>query len=1106
MMRHSTLYPALVAVIVGAFSWAGCGGCEGRKASVQGRVASAEGFGQASSALEQEQRKKSGLGQQSQALTVEEGISVGLFRRIPDVDELNNLIDAGAERASDMGDGHWIFVDSREPEPDGSFSFPNLAPGHYSLQLEQPEFGGAAYGADGTDFHLEPGQTISLILPLVSTIEVDAPGLLTGSREPFVDGVNDYRSADGAIMDEESGLIIGGGGGLWTLDPDNEALNSLFSATLFGSRPDRDLQVVAYAPARNEAFVVFANRVVAVDLTVFDDVEPGRALEYDDPQVRLDIGDKVRWRFIDPAMTEHMSALRWGPSHSLRWFFSADESLLYVTVSHGTHGFAHRVMVLETDTLSVRRMLFGEVIAYNAHVDQLVLRTADGLVLVDASAMRDVADVEVESDLGVAPVPDSGEYYVAYTKLAADDRRVPFIALVDDEGGIVSDQRASELFGMAYDPDPGTPWFDSTGEYFMLGTQGFRLLEDGGFEFLGLSVPLGQLFENRVGCNAQRVFDPVNRYEIWFDSGGCPDLPSAMAIISTDRGNIPISIRVNSANVLLHPPSGRAFVLDDNNNISVVHYADPNAVGRPAFTRLVTGEEHLGRGQECSADEPCPFEEVCVGRTDTAWTGHCMENLRNPFLIYCGGLTGIECDDGYTCDLFNPTNPDSLGFCRGCPERDYENHGPRCNPDGECIAGFSCNDSGRCVPQACMSEEDCEDGEVCGMVRNVGRVCVTPGPLETGEICHGPEECHSGVCIDTVNGSDEFRFMDYDSSGPFQLCTTPCVRGADCPEGSQCAHIETPWPVCIHEEWVLSGYGDKPTCSPACDEDAICSERWGASHCQVGFVPGVFECTEHMAVRLTVECSSNDECALPASCVPFDQEEGVCGVPCSRNDDCPWDAECINGVCNVTSQFNEDAYRCEGGAGCPDHLWCLDVWFYFLSEQHFCVDEDACYSDSDCPGDLECMGICTRSCPAPASADVCPGGFQCVSDSEAPEGLCLPPVCDCPDAGGVNTVCHADTGRCLFPQTCAPASCDGTYGPLVDPADPEAGTCCQDDNPCGLEREEICQCPPSCDFWLADHCCHGEDCPAAGQELPSCPEGYSSLLGENQAYGFFCGT
>lgn len=304
-------------------------------------------------------------------------------------------------------------------------------------------------------------------------------------------------------------------------------------------------------------------------------------------------------------------------------------------------------------------------------------------------------------------------------------------------------------------------------------------------------------------------------------------------------------------------------------------------------------------------------------------------------------------------------------------------------------------------------------------------------------------------------------------------------------------------------------------CSPACDENAICSERWGSSRCQVGFFPGVFECSEEeMTMRINVECSSDAECALPASCVSIQDGSGVCGFRCSSSADCPWDAECMNGTCVVTGPYwsHEQAYYCEGGNGCSDDKWCLNIYDFFLGEKFYCVDEDPCYSHSDCTGDLQCMGICTRNCLLPDSADVCPDGFQCVSNADAPEGVCLPPVCECPDTGGPKTACEADTGRCFFPQTCAPAVCDGTYGPLVDPGDPDAGTCCQDGNPCGLNQEEICQCPPACDFWTAHYCCHHEDiCPSEDNPASLCPEGYECQLTDHgdsvmQAYGFFCVT
>ena len=88
-MRYSLLYFILMALVVGVGAGlTGCGGCGDESASVQGRIASAEGFGQAQNTLEQALRSESDLGQYRQALSLD-GISVELFQRIDDVEELN---------------------------------------------------------------------------------------------------------------------------------------------------------------------------------------------------------------------------------------------------------------------------------------------------------------------------------------------------------------------------------------------------------------------------------------------------------------------------------------------------------------------------------------------------------------------------------------------------------------------------------------------------------------------------------------------------------------------------------------------------------------------------------------------------------------------------------------------------------------------------------------------------------------------------------------------------------------------------------------------------------------------------------------------------------
>ena len=1070
-------------------------GCICGRGKIEGRLASSEGFGQSSSALSSREFKgdQEGLGQLSQALGLH-GVEVELLR----VGSGDNPDD-------------WTVVRTTEPESDGSFSFGSVAGGDYAIRLKQPEFGGPAYAIDATEFTLGGGETVSLVLPLLSHVY----------PEPF--GLDPYA----LVLDEDSGRVYGIDHGLVVIDIDREVVDVLHSRILFGGEqwagaPPQAPYAIAHSKQRNEIIALTPRRIVRIDLSIFSDPGASEFIDYDDPEVRLALGDKVEWRFIPPDRNIETYGVFLGSS------FSADDSILYVSISQSHNRQDHfpglaRALIIDVETLEIRRIVHGEAVAYHPFTDQLVF---SGGQLVDATTVRDVGVTQVTPSLGVAPVPGKAEYVGAYSQIAADDREIPFIFVFDNEANVITEMRASEHLGIDWDPEPGQPAFDVTGEHFMLGTQSFRVLEDGGFEYIGVQVPPGPVFRQRVNCNQQRVFDPVNRYEIWFD---CTEsdhgVPSAIALIPADRTSIPVSVRVNSPQVLLEPKRGRALVFGAGAFLTLVHYADPSAADREEWTVLEV-DERLGHdpGPSCGHSDPCEGNQICRAETDTSWTGRCMDNPRRPYLSFCAGITGIECDDGFTCELSNPTNPESLGFCAGSPNRNYEQHGPLCDDEGGCPAGFSCNSIDRCVPVGCLSDAECGDGRVCGMLYGIGRVCMSAGLLPDGELCFLSEECQSGFCLDTGLGSNDI--LEHDPpllAVPVALCTTPCLKNSDCPDESTCvigrsffggtgSIIDPPFPFCFHDDWLIDGYapygiGPSRPCDAECADHEICA----GDKCWVGVHPPLFQAADEHSDS----CREDYDCAVPAQCVsnPHNIDWSTCGFSCGRNWDCPWPVDCMAGRClvSVSDQHDMPRYRCNEGQGCEDHEMCVDLGWSRLK----CFDTDPCLSHADCPSGYECQGVCTAPCEYHRGHSVsgCADGYQCAFNRGAEtvpyqfHGTCMPPLCDCPDSMGNELYCDQDSGACLIQTHCSTAPCDGTFGP--DNPDPEIGeTCCAPGNPCGLSGEEVCQCPPSCSWWNPSFCdCQPGDelypCPDTGG-VPDCPHGYTCLAGGSSLLGQWC--
>ena len=166
-----------------------------------------------------------------------------------------------------------------------------------------------------------------------------------------------------------------------------------------------------------------------------------------------------------------------------------------------------------------------------------------------------------------------------------------------------------------------------------------------------------------------------------------------------------------------------------------------------------------------------------------------------------------------------------------------------CEDDGDCSAGFRCEEVGvmGCDSPACPPGEECPDVFPCE--EEPFRMCV-PGP------CDSDSDCAPGLLCLAVVYDDCGSIPPCDpDEGPCELlpgdCTeetlgyclppylTPCERDADCGPGFTCEQSE----ICRCSG---SGPGDDPepdcTCEPgerfcqvvpiACEDDAACPDEW----------------------------------------------------------------------------------------------------------------------------------------------------------------------------------------------------------------------------------------------------------------------------------------
>lgn len=1012
--------------------------------SVQGHLASSQGLAFRSLAgLQKDGLGDPGFGGTLRDLSIDE-VSVDLLRAIPGENP-----------------DTWPLEATATPDASGGFAFEGLAEGSYALRVRQPEFAALAYGVDTTEFHLGAGQTVRLVLPLISTV---AHGL--------TDSVNNARTAPpffgpwrpATALDPDTGEIaLTTGLGFALVDPDRGQVDLLFSRHLFHGRP-----VVALAPDSPTAWLLYPDRLIRVDRSLFTDPETSEVFDLDDAATLASLGDGIRigiWAPPEGFLPDYFI----GDS-----YFSPDERFLFATTKNAG------ALVVDLEEMEIVRVILGHIAGYNRVANHLFFANGIGLegggtevLVVDATTRLEVAVVPLANPLGVAAVPGSDETILVGAQLSTSNVMVPFIKVVDGTGAVIADERARDYLGLAEDPEPGAPSFDQSGDYFMIGSAAFRVLPGGDFEPVPRGIEAGDSFGQRMQGNGKRAVDPVNLFELWY---GSEMLGTSVGLFSLAGTNLPVAVRpsVPTTALLLDQARGRAIFWGVN-ELVLIHYADPSAAGRDEWLdRSDVTAPFVAEGAVCSSSAPCPGTEFCAGATDTAFTGRCTPNPRLPYLPYCGGFGQLECDEGYTCEKTNPTNPNSIGYCWGYPYRDYAVHGPVCGQGLPCPAGMLCDAGGRCEPKHCLFDADCGayPGEICGQLDNIGRVCLAPGPLPDGAPCTGPGDCAHGLCAFVrgawASGEGDLLYGTYGLG----ICTRPCFQNSDCSPGDPCL-----------TEWTHFGdnyLGDSvgmgrvvwnnhrgqvmPFCWPAaqvpvpqdCDGACLASnEICGVAQsprCTVGF--------GFMIVGRTPGGNVDYTCLPPTQAInPSNIGEG-CALPCLRSGDCPFEGyDCAYGLCLSGSHYKNP---CDGACA-PDEICAITFHSYFWDVvEGLCVAANACVDDQDCVSPAICKGVCTTLCSI--NADCAEG--ECVAglSGYTNERYCLPAQCGCTGALVGDTFCNAETWVCTLPGLCNEVPCDGSVDPQCTPAEPSpplmdcaCPSCAWNQPSCpGAEGSQVC--------------------------------------------------
>ena len=455
----------------------------------------------------------------------------------------------------------------------------------------------------------------------------------------------------------------------------------------------------------------------------------------------------------------------------------------------------------------------------------------------------------------------------------------------------------------------------------------------------------------------------------------------------------------------------------------------------------------------------------------------------------CGGIRGIPCPRGETCEL--PAGmcggADLEGRCVPQPDACPRIYAPVCGCDGvtygnDCErvrAGAAKDHDGECAPDACAENADCARGAYCNQRGCEGDGVCAPRPdaciLVFDPVCGCDGETYGNSCEAAAAG------MNVAHDGP---CVEPpqrCEGDAECARGQFC---ECAGGIC-------GGAGvcaDVPRgCPDVFDPVCGCDGRSYGNDCERQ-TAGV--CKEHdgECVDEAQPCAGNRECNAGQFCECGAGGCGVMGVCEPRPELCILIFDPVCG-CDGNTYAN-DCERQRGGT-CQEH-------------------EGPCEAP---PAECNGNGDCGRAqyCAAPACGEpgvcqerpqACPDVFDpvCGCDGEtygnvceaaavgvvvAHEGACPPPRCEgnadcdegdycvCREACGAG-VCDARPAACpdLFAPVCG---CDGQdYGNACEAA--AAGTC--------VEHQGECEAVPEVCVGNGD-CARGEYC---ATELAACGE------------------
>jgi len=191
-------------------------------------------------------------------------------------------------------------------------------------------------------------------------------------------------------------------------------------------------------------------------------------------------------------------------------------------------------------------------------------------------------------------------------------------------------------------------------------------------------------------------------------------------------------------------------------------------------------EERRG-GEVCFDSADCTTEEDKLEA--------CLDARCEP--VEC--LSSADCEIGTICDVEGGDYRCEAG----------------CQSDGDCLAGFHCEE-GSCNAYGCRSTLlDCAFGEVCN---ETSGACEPSGGRHCAECSLADNEWNDGgtttTCDDVLlasaecGGSGSFCMNWYEGT---PTCYVGCEDQSECPGGYQCSIVVRPLPVGCSQSYIVLG-------------------------------------------------------------------------------------------------------------------------------------------------------------------------------------------------------------------------------------------------------------------------------------------------------------